>query len=428
MFSKREWEVKLSRAEVTGNLSWYNSVMVPKILENKEKYRAVANDIGCPLAMIPLIHFRENGPDIGKFKAYLGNGQPLSKRTTIVPKGRGPFKTWEAGATDALLLMGLDNIKDWNIERMFYELERYNGFGYKNRGIETPYVWSYTNLYKKGKYVADGQFSASAVDKNPGCYAIYKLLTAKDADFVVGEAEEAPIIPKDMGWLEVILRLLGEIIALIAKKKEDGSPKTDEEGPNKEEPPQVLPQDSGMNRNKAILLFGASTIGIKEWKNGSNPEVEKYLDYGASAHNSDSGHSDAVPWCAGWMAYILEANPHIQMGSTNSLMARSYERWGVSSMKFALPGDIVTRYRGVKSKGFGHVHVFCGWHVKNKSYYGMGGNQQDEVNVSIYSMDKVTDFRRSSKQGPFSSKQAQELQGIANQIVEGKPLQGGKLT
>ena len=166
------------------------------------------------------------------------------------------------------------------------------------------------------------------------------------------------------------------------------SPKTEEEGSINEDRPKVSTPANSMNRNKAILLFGSSTIGIKEIPgSGSNPEVEMYLDYGEA--DNDAPYKDDTPWCAGWQNYIVKANPYIKMGGTDSLMARSFENWGVSTLKDPLPGDIATRYRGKKSKGFGHVHVFCGWHKKGESYYGMGGNQNDEVNVSIYSMNKV---------------------------------------
>ena len=58
---------------------------------------------------------RESGAD---FSTYLGNGEPLTRRTRIVPKGRGPFKTWEDGAVDALRFDSLDDVlaEDWTIE------------------------------------------------------------------------------------------------------------------------------------------------------------------------------------------------------------------------------------------------------------------------------------------------------------------------
>ncbi len=52
--------------------------------------------------------------------------------------------------------------------------EHYNGLGYRNKGLASPYVWSGTTTYKGGKYVADGQFSASAFDKQLGVAVMLK--------------------------------------------------------------------------------------------------------------------------------------------------------------------------------------------------------------------------------------------------------------
>jgi len=48
-------------------------------------------------------------------------------------------------------------------------LERYNGIGYAARGLASPYLWSGTDQYIRGKYVADGVFDPSVVDKQLGC-------------------------------------------------------------------------------------------------------------------------------------------------------------------------------------------------------------------------------------------------------------------
>ena len=58
----------------------------------------------------------------------------------------------------------LDQVKVWSVERMLYECEKYNGWGYLKRG-PSPYLWSWTNIYRGGKYVEDGVYSASAWDQ-----------------------------------------------------------------------------------------------------------------------------------------------------------------------------------------------------------------------------------------------------------------------
>lgn len=57
--------------------------------------------------------------------------------------GVPPFQ-WEESAIDALTLEGLAAVKLWTIERIAYQLEAYNGWGYRSRNtsVNTPYLWA----------------------------------------------------------------------------------------------------------------------------------------------------------------------------------------------------------------------------------------------------------------------------------------------
>lgn len=142
-------------------------------IANKATYLSIEKATGVPWSMIAVIHRRENI----SFKTYLGNGQSLLKRTTIVPKRRGPFKTpavsWEKaffnGAVDALSIEGYAAVKDWRLEKELYHLEQYNGIGYFLHGIPSPYLWGGTNIQVRGKYVRDGVLDLRYWDKQPGC-------------------------------------------------------------------------------------------------------------------------------------------------------------------------------------------------------------------------------------------------------------------
>lgn len=171
-------------------------------------------------------------------------------------------------------------------------------------------------------------------------------------------------------------------------------------------------------RNERVLRMAASQLGVKEIPgSGSNKTVEEYLDYGNSSSNKDSGLSDAIPWCAGFVAWCLEK---VGMGSTNSLMARSYESWGITSKKAPLPGDIVTFYRNGLSSGQGHVGFFL---KEDSSYvWVLGGNQDDEVNVTRHSKSRMTDIRRSSKAGTYSKAQKDLLLKLAEDILAGRDI------
>ena len=132
-----------------------------------------------PWWWVAITHNLESGAD---FSRHLHNGDPLTARTHQVPAGRpkagSPPFTWEESARDALQLKNLDRVQDWSVARCLYEFERYNGWGYVARKINSPYVWSFTTLYSRGKYVADGKFSASAVSQQCGAAATMKAMEA----------------------------------------------------------------------------------------------------------------------------------------------------------------------------------------------------------------------------------------------------------
>lgn len=142
-------------------------------------YEPVSQAVGCPWWVVACIHNQECGSDVGKFKAVLHNGERIvgtGKKTTLVPKGKGPFATWEAAAIDALGGKGALAKKAWDIGSALNFLETFNGLGYRRKKVPSPYLWSYTDQYVKGKYVADGVYDANAVSKQSGVAAIMKAL------------------------------------------------------------------------------------------------------------------------------------------------------------------------------------------------------------------------------------------------------------
>lgn len=150
-----------------------------RILAGKARYLEVEKQTSVPWFFIGLCHLREGNLS---FSTYLGNGQALNRVTTIVPKGRGPFPSFEVGAVDALRKMGFTAIKDWSLERIAYCLEGFNGYGYRSHGVNSPYLWAGTNQYTRGKYVRDGVFDPSFVDTQLGSMAVLARLCAMDAD------------------------------------------------------------------------------------------------------------------------------------------------------------------------------------------------------------------------------------------------------
>ena len=138
-----------------------------------EKYKFVESATGVPWDAVAACHYRESSLS---FKGCLHNGDPWNKVTTHVPKGRGPFKSWEESAVDAMMIEKNKFPAQWDLAGKLDFCERYNGLGYRNRGIPSPYVWASTNKYKSGLYTGDSKFSSTAVDKRLGCAAIIKGL------------------------------------------------------------------------------------------------------------------------------------------------------------------------------------------------------------------------------------------------------------
>lgn len=156
-----------------GEIEWVRQ----RILKGGPAYRAAAGETGAPWAMIGLIHALEAGFD---FSRHLHNGDPLSARTRRVPAGRpasgAPPFSWEESAVDALRGHGLHRIADWSLARTLYELERYNGFGYRHRGAPSPYLWSFSDRYRAGKYVKDGVYDPEAVSRQAGAATVLKAM------------------------------------------------------------------------------------------------------------------------------------------------------------------------------------------------------------------------------------------------------------
>ena len=167
-----------------------------KILSHKTRYQAVEKRTGVPWYVIGLIHYRESDLD---FNTQLAQGDSLSRKSTHVPRGQGPYfgpDAWERAALIALEGdplrpdTNLTKVKDWRLEKILYHLEQYNGWGYYLHGVPSAYVWAGSNVYTRGKYVADGEWSSTAVDQQLGCAPILKSLM--ELDPTIKPARETP--------------------------------------------------------------------------------------------------------------------------------------------------------------------------------------------------------------------------------------------
>jgi lysozyme family protein len=171
--------------------------MVRRVTANKARYQKVAKALGMPWYVVGIIHSLEAG---GDFTKHLHNGDPLTARTTHVPagrpkNGRPPF-SWEQSAIDAL--SRFRGWKDWSVPGTLYQLEGYNGFGYRDHhpNVPSPYLWSFSNHYTKGKYVGDGKFSTTAVSQQVGAAVLLKRLATATDGAKPRRAGEVPTGPR----------------------------------------------------------------------------------------------------------------------------------------------------------------------------------------------------------------------------------------
>jgi lysozyme family protein len=156
------------RPERQALVDWHvNTILKPA---NRARYEKLEDQVCVPWYFIGCIHALEASFN---FEGHLHNGDSLSRKTVNVPAGRPETGTapydWFVSAKDALDFEKTSNQPDWSLPRMLCRLEGYNGFRSREiHGINSPYLWSFSNHYAKGKFVADDVFDKNAVSQQCG--------------------------------------------------------------------------------------------------------------------------------------------------------------------------------------------------------------------------------------------------------------------
>lgn len=215
-----EYQGLFGQCQVRPNRAASVDDLVSKIEANKARYQSVGGPMNIPWYFIGIVHNMECSLN---FKQHLHNGDPLTGFTFQVPAGRpkvghGPPFTWEESATDALGMKNLQSPQGWSIPATLFKLERYNGFGYRlrNTGINTPYLWSFSNQYTKGKFVKDGVFNKDAVSQQCGAAVLLRRM-AETGKIVFGTDGE-PLLgggdggPPDLSAFEPLVRFAPTVV------------------------------------------------------------------------------------------------------------------------------------------------------------------------------------------------------------------------
>lgn len=210
-----------------------------KLLSYRGRYQQVADATRVPVIVLATLHERESSAD---FRTNLAQGDPLTRPSTHVPAGRPKLKpgisfpvSWEYAAVDAI---EYDHLNDasapWSMVYACWKGEAWNGFGPRNHGIHTGYLWGGTQHYARGKYVADGIWDANHVDTQLGIVPVMLRMVALAPELalvaapaIAGAAESAPqSVPvgvgggeRDAAWIQRRLNALGQAPPLL----EDGS-------------------------------------------------------------------------------------------------------------------------------------------------------------------------------------------------------------
>lgn len=135
--------------------------------------------------------------------------------------------------------------------------------------------------------------------------------------------------------------------------------------------------------SEEVLKIAEGEIGIKEIPgSGDNPRILEY-----HACTSLKATDDETPWCSAFVNWVI-----CKAGGTgtNNAMARSWLKWGVP-IEEPFPGCIVILKRGNPPSG--HVGIFKYRRSPGGWVHIIGGNQSDQVKISLYAESGVLGYR-----------------------------------
>ena len=173
-----------------------------RIVANKARYEGAVAGTSVPWWFVAIVQAMEADFNFW-FQRHLHNGDPLTARTVQHPAGRpatgAPPFTWEQSAQDAMEHQKLTKIARWPLVIALFQWHRYNGVEneYKRRGIPTPYLWSGSQHYSKGKYVRDGVFDSEAVSQQVGAAVLLRILVDRGAVQLDAAADEPEAVAID---------------------------------------------------------------------------------------------------------------------------------------------------------------------------------------------------------------------------------------
>jgi len=170
------WDTMEVLPSKKSTVEWY----VERCRRGMQRYKSASNYVHSKTGRLikwevfALLHSLEASCDFDK---QILNGQKWDQRTTWVPRGLGPWESWQDACVTAFEHSRWENVDFANVESLLSVIESFNGWGYKYRGKHSPYLWSFCNHgVGTGKFVSDGNYSPTAISKQCGAAVILKEL------------------------------------------------------------------------------------------------------------------------------------------------------------------------------------------------------------------------------------------------------------
>ena len=168
-----------------------------KVFANADRYIAAGLATGVPWSFIGCLDLRESDCNP---HAALGQGDPWNRVSVNVPRGKGPWLSWEAAAEYYAHYDGLDDPPaPYDMSVACYMGEKWNGFGYRNHGVNTPYLWGMTNHQEAGRYAGDGNWQPGQWDTQPGIIAVllsmFEIDPSIKIDGIPVPVDHFPVVP-----------------------------------------------------------------------------------------------------------------------------------------------------------------------------------------------------------------------------------------
>ena len=138
--------------------------------------------------------------------------------------------------------------------------------------------------------------------------------------------------------------------------------------------------------SEAMIKLASQYIGMQEiiGEQDNQTIVQMFQDIGYGWIKDDE-----TSWCScfiNWLAFKLNCE------RSGKLDARSWISIGKTELN-PRPGDIVVFWRESLTSWKGHVALFLGY-SSTGDILCLGGNQSNEVNITIYPKERVLSFRR----------------------------------